>query len=183
MRSAFTAIALLIRSTLGAWRGYPQIVPPQDCTCDAALGQQLSDLRKKHAAAAARLPPMTIFYNDVRFSAFHGVAHIECGRSGGVQASHNNCTDQQTHRLPRNRGISFFSCACPSRCRSSPVFGPGHDVPDRGKCLWNRCGTRSSALPARGYALPRRAPVNSMLATRCTWRKSGSRCLCSRQRT
>ena len=60
MRSAFTAIALLIRSTLGAWRGYPQIVPPQDCTCDAALGQQLSDLRKKHAAAAARLPPMTI---------------------------------------------------------------------------------------------------------------------------
>jgi len=54
------AIALLIRSTLGAWRGYPQVVAPQDCTCDAALGQQLSDLRKKHAAAAARLPPMTV---------------------------------------------------------------------------------------------------------------------------
>jgi len=44
-----------------AWRGYPQIVPPQNCGCsNISLGRTLVELRSAHAQAALAFPPLTV---------------------------------------------------------------------------------------------------------------------------
>lgn len=180
MRSAFTAIALLIRSTLGAWRGYPQIVPPQDCTCDAALGQQLSDLRKKHAAAAARLPPMTIMT--------YGFPHSLALPTSNVVGAAEYRQATTTALISRHIASPATAASLSSLARVLRDVGP---LQSSGRVMM--CPPRQVPLEPLRHTIERsirsrlclapQSSSHSMLATRCTWRKSGSRCLCSRQRT